>query len=566
VSRALRGVPASGGAVSGPVFLIKKLKLPAGKGNNSGSPAHEHARLKKALKEAAVQLDELVERVETEIGPEEAEIFRVQAAFTSDPALIQKAEEEIERGHPAETAITEAFQSFKNQFEQSSSEVIAARAADLDDVRDRILGVLVGRSSGSPSPQVPSVVVAMELTPSQTAELPADMVLAIATETGTTASHATILARALGVPAVVGVDGLVTAVNSANELAIDGNEGVVYVDPDAATRRRIAVAASEAEERRQRLAQLRPVPAVTTDGRRVELAANIGSLSDLEPAVAAGAEGSGLVRTEFLVQGRDRPPSVEEQAHIYGQILAAFPDHRVVFRTLDVGADKPLPFIDRPAEANPALGVRGIRLGLSESNLLHDQLRAIVRACRDGPGAGAVMFPMVTLPTEVTQARQILTTLISEENGPDLEVGAMVETPIAALSAARLARRLDFLSVGSNDLLQYLFAADRLQSELAGLPDIFDPAVLTLLKGVVAAAHSEHAWVGVCGEAAGTVEGAAVFVGLGFDELSMAPNLIPEVKQALLDAKAADLEEAVHRAMSAEDAAEARQIVRSALP
>jgi phosphoenolpyruvate-protein phosphotransferase len=566
VSRILRGVPASAGAVSGAVYLIETLDLLNESRANSKSPHYEDVRLHKALEEAAAELDELAQRVEAEIGPDEAGIFLAQAAFTSDPVLIRKAEEQIAQGRSAETAVTEAFHSFRRQLEQSSNEAIAARAVDLADVSDRVVGILVGRPADSPTPQVPSVVVAMELTPSQTAELPAEMVLGIATETGTTTSHATILARALGVPAVVGARGLVAAARSANELAIDGNEGLVFVDPDPATRRRIATLASQSEARRRQLTALRSVPTVTTDGRRVELAANIGSLSDLEPAVVAGAEGCGLVRTEFLVHGRNRAPSVEEQTRIYGEILAAFPNHRVVFRTLDVGADKPLPFIDQPAEANPALGVRGIRLGLLESNLLQDQLRAIVRACRDVPGRGAVMFPMVTVPTEVDEARQILTSLIAEEDGPTVDVGAMVETPMAALGAARLAHRLDFLSVGSNDLLQYLFAADRLHSELAGLPDIFDPAVLTLLKGVAVAAHSEHAWVGVCGEAAGTVEGAALFVGLGFDELSMVPTVIPEVKQALLHAKASELEEAVHRAMSAEDGAEARQIVRSALP
>lgn len=564
----IRGVAAAPGVAVGPVFIVEMEKASEEGHEPAGSPSEEGDRLYAALEKAAEQLDELARQVETKIGPEESGIFLAQAAFASDPTLIQRAEEAIAGGLSAETGVTQAFQTFRQQLEASSSERLAARVTDLDDVRDRVIGILTGRPIGATGPNVPSVVVAAELTPSETAGLPARMVLAIATERGTETSHAAILARGLGVPSVVGAEGLLTAARTAAEMAVDGTHGEVFVDPDPETRRRLEEAAVDREKRRRELAGLRWVPGATRDGRHVELAANIGSLSELESASQAGAEGCGLVRTEFLFQDRTDRPSVDEQVVVYRQILSAFPDHRVVFRTLDIGADKPLPFIPRPLEANPALGVRGIRLGLHQPDLLNDQLRAITRACRESPGRGAVMFPMVTRTAEIDESLAMLVA-VAEEEGFDmqrLEVGAMVETPVAALIAGRLAWRLDFVSVGTNDLLQYLFAADRLQTELADLPDLFEPAVLRLLSEMVTDAHAAKAWVGVCGEAAGTITGAAALVGLGCDELSMAPSAIPEVKDALRQVTAPDLEEAVDRAMRAEGPAEARQIMDAALP
>jgi phosphoenolpyruvate-protein phosphotransferase len=560
----IQGVAASPGVAVGPVFLIDRQE-PAEPQESGGSPVEERARMHGALEMAADQLRELAQRVETEIGADEAGIFVAQAAFAADPALIRAGEEGIDAGLSAESGVAEAFDGFRQRLARSSNESLAARVDDLDDVRDRVIGILTGRADAVSSPTVPSVVVAGTLTPSQTAGFNQEMVLAIVTESGTSTSHAAILARALGIPCVVGAKGLLAATRSTEEVAVDGTEGEVFVDPDPDIRRHIDESAATARERQEELTGLRSSPGVTADGRRVELAANIGSLSDLQSAVDAGAEGCGLVRSEFLFQDRADAPTVDEQVEVYRRILSEFPDHRVVFRTLDIGADKPLPFISRPPEANPALGVRGIRLGLDRPDLLTDQLRAIVRACRESSARGAVMFPMVARQTEIDESLVIVEALAKAE-GLDLrqfEVGAMIETPVAALIAGRLAQRLDFVSVGTNDLLQYLFAADRLQADLADLPDLFEPAVLRLLSGLVADVHAAGAWVGVCGEAAGTLAGAAAFVGLGFDELSMAPRLIPEVKDALRRVTAADLEAAVGGAMALDDAVAARRTVES---
>lgn len=565
MTKPLRGLAVAPGLAVGPVFLVESASGEIAA--VAGSPDEERERMHAALDEAAEEIRELACRVEVELGADEAGIFVAQAAFASDPALIRMAEDGIAAGESAEQSVSEAFQVFRRRLQESSSEYLAARAADLDDVRNRVVRVLAGRAAGPEAPSVPSVIVASELTPSYTAGLPAQKVVAIATERGTATSHAAILARARGIPCVVGVVGLMTVARGATHIAVDGTRGRVVPDPDEATRKQFEREADEASERREELRSLRSVAAVTVDGRRVEMAANVSSLSDLEVAVEVGAEGSGLVRTEFLFQDRTEPPSVDEQVDVYRRILETFPDQRVVFRTLDAGADKPLPFLPRPAEVNPDLGVRGIRLGLDRPALLEDQLRAIIRAGRDSVARVGVMFPMVTTASEIDEVLTVVTRVAADEDfdTAQMEIGAMVEIPVAALTVGRLARRLDFVSVGTNDLLQYLFAADRRQAQLADLPDLFEPAVLRLLGQLVDDAHSAGAWVGVCGESAGTVTGAIAFVGLRCDELSMAPNAIPEVKEALRRLRASDVDHAVRQAMVAPDAVEARQRVQSLL-
>jgi phosphotransferase system enzyme I (PtsI) len=304
----------------------------------------------------------------------------------------------------------------------------------------------------------------------------------------------------------------------------------------------------------------------------VELAANIGSIDHIPAAVEAGGQGSGLVRTEFLFIGRVTAPTVEEQTKVYAEILRGFPGHRVVFRTMDVGADKPLPFVERDPEENPALGLRGIRLSLRSPDLFRDQLRALVRARADvaGEEAGrlAIMFPLVATAGELEAARGVLRG-VADEDGVDLEgieVGVMIEVPSGALGAARLARHADFFSIGTNDLIQYLFAVDRLNGAVADIGDVLEPDVLTLIGSVVEAGHANEAWVGVCGEAAGDPTVAGALVGLGVDELSMTKVAIPEVKDALRRLTRDECREAVHAAIAgAADAAGSRTILEERL-
>lgn len=574
MSTRLEGRGAAPGAALAPGFVLTDDaiaidELPA---ERTGDPEEEIARLTEALARAETELRALAERVEASAGESEAEIFEAHAEFAADPELASLARQRIEEGASAERAVTEAFQTFRELLAASESEYLAARAEDLDDVRDRVLRTLLGTTASGDVPSERSVIVATALTPSQTASIPREVIAAIVTETGSPTSHAAILARALGIPAVIGCAGAVAGIQPGTEVAIDGRTGDVIVSPEPDERAAVESRIAEEAARRDLLASLRDQPGGTADGFRVELAANIGSREDLAPAIEAGAEGSGLVRTEFLFLERSTAPTVEEQAAFYADVLRAFPSHRVVFRTLDVGADKPLAFVERDPEENPALGLRGIRLSLRRPDLFRDQLRALLRARErvEGEEAGrlAIMFPLVSTVGELVRAREILVDVAREE-GADLagvEVGVMVEVPSAAISAARIAEHADFFSIGTNDLLQYLFAVDRLNGEVADLADAFEPDVLALIGRIVEAGHAAGAWVGVCGEAAGDPAIAAAFVGLGVDELSMTRLAIPEVKDALRRLTSEACRAAAAAAIDrAANGAEARRILEDLL-
>ena len=573
MSTVLSGRAAAPGAVLAPAFVVASppalTDLPR---TASGTSEEERTRLHGALDRAEAELEELARSVGTAVGSEEGEIFEAQAEFAADPELRRIASESVGADSSAERAVVEAFGAFRELLAASESEYLAARVADLDDVRDRVVRILLGLSTAGERPDGRSVIVARELTPSQTASIPAETIAGIVTETGSPTSHAAILARALGIPAVVACEGVFAATRPGIDVAIDGRAGEVIVDPDPSERETIERRHEQEERRREDLAALRDEPGRTADGRHVELAANIGAIDHIPAAVEAGGEGSGLVRTEFLFLRRVTPPSVEEQTKVYADILRGFPGQRVVFRTLDVGADKPLPFVARDTEQKPPSGRRGIRLGLRRPALFRDQLRALLRTSSEvaGEDAGrlAVMFPLVSEPAELAAAREAFLKVAEEEgvaaNG--IEVGVMIEVPSAALAASRLARHADFFSIGTNDLIQYLFAVDRLNAAVADIGDVLDPDVLALIARVVGAAHANGAWVGVCGEAAGDPTVAAALVGLGVDELSMTRVSIPEVKDALRRLTSDACAQAVRITIAeASDAAASRRILEARL-
>jgi len=558
----LTGRPAAPGAAFAPAFVLSAeppADLPVAP---SGTEDEEVSRLKVALQRAEWELRELAQTVQATAGADEAAIFEAHAEFAADPELDRMAAEAIRSGASAERAVVEAFGTFRQLLAASDSEYLAARVDDLDDVTDRVVRILLGRASGGDAPRARSVIVAHELTPSQTASFPLDVIAGIVTETGSPTSHAAILARALGIPAVVSCPGLISALRDGeHQLGVDGRVGIVLVDPDPSERDAILRQMSEEDRRRDQLLALRDLRGQTADGHRVELAANIAAIQHLPAAIEAGAEGSGLVRTEFLFLGRADAPSVEEQVAFYAEVLRAFPGQRVVFRTMDVGADKPLPFVERDPEENPALGLRGIRLSLRRPQLFRDQLRALLRAGTSGSGDGggrlAIMFPLVSTVAELLEARTILNE-IADEEGFDLseiEIGVMIEVPSAALNADAFAEHAQFFSIGTNDLLQYLFAADRLNGAVADLGDVLDPLVLSVIRDVAEAAHRHGAWVGVCGEAAGDPTVAAALVGIGVDELSMTRVAIPEVKDTLRRVTVDQCAQAVREALAqAQDA------------
>jgi phosphoenolpyruvate-protein phosphotransferase len=568
----LAGRPAAPGAAIAPAFVLAPVApIVDGITNERAHPAaDEVGRLRAALDRAETELRDLARTVETTAGAEEAEIFEAHAEFAADPELVRIASDAIEAGASAERGVVDAFEAFRSLLVASESEYLSARATDLDDVRDRVLRILLGRVTQGDAPDTTSVIVAHELTPSQTAGIPVDVIAGIATETGSPTSHAAILARALAVPAVVSVPGLLGAVRGGVDVAIDGRAGSVVVDPGADDRHAIEHRAGDEERRRDQLAALRDRPGMTADGHRVELAANIGSIEHIPMALDAGSEGCGLVRTEFLFLDRATAPTVDEQTKSYAEVLRSFPGRRVVFRTLDVGADKPLLFVERDVEENPALGLRGIRLSLRRPELFRDQLRALLHARLDAGDAArlAIMFPLVATAAELVAARITLRAVADEERITldGVEVGVMIEVPSAAIGARRLAAHADFLSIGTNDLIQYLFAVDRLNGGVADIGDVLEPDVLSLIGSVIDAGHQNDAWVGVCGEASGDPTTAAALVGLGIDELSMTRVAIPEVKDAIRRVTLDECSDAVRAAIAeAADAVEARGILKERL-
>lgn len=564
----LTGQGAAPGVAIARPFTVAPPATAAPDPGPTGPPDLEKARLREALAQAAAELHGLAEQMRVAAGGD-ADIFEAHAAFAEDPELADQAGSLIDAGQSAIAAVAGAFAAFRELLAASGNEYLAARAADLDDVAARVVAILSGTSRAVDLPDEPCIVVARELTPSQTAEMPRERIAAIATETGSPTSHAAILARTLGIPAVVGVGGLLTLVEGATTVAVDGRTGEVLIDPDDDVVQLIAARSASEAARRAELAEARHEPGATADGVRVELVANVAGRRELADAVAAGAEGSGLVRTELLFQDRRTEPTVDEQHGYYLEVLQAFGGQRVVFRTLDIGADKPMPFVAREDEPNPALGLRGIRLSLRRPKLFENQLRALVRAHRDRPvpGPTGIMFPLVSRVEEVQAACSELRR-VADDEGIDragIEVGVMIEVPSAALAADRIAPLVDFMSIGTNDLLQYLYAVDRLVAEVAELVEVCEPVVLDLIAQVTAAADRHGAWVGVCGETASDPEVAGALVGLGVRELSMVTGALGEVKALLRRHDLATLQAAALAARAAPDAATARRALQDGL-
>ncbi len=518
---------------------------------------------------AEAQLEALAARIRDAGRPDDAGIFEAQAVLATDPTIVDEALAHVAAGADPATAVVAAATEAAMAIAGLGDELLAARAADVRDVGARIARILRGETLALPDR--PVIAVADDLPPSVTAEIPAAFLLGIALAGGSRTAHAVILARGLGIPCVVGCAGLVEAVDAASgegatvEIALDGEAGLVLIDPDDAARAALRERAKALAERRAHAAAARGRPGATADGTRVLLVANIGSPDDAARALEAGAEGVGLFRTEFLFMQRQAPPAEEEQVAAYRRAFEAFgPARPVVVRLADIGGDKGIPYLGLPAEANPFLGVRAIRLAYREPELLRTQLRAIWRA---GGLAGVVphvMAPMVATLEDV----DLLDALRDEARAAVLAAGhpcaagmvtgIMVEIPAAALLAPELARRVAFFSIGTNDLTQYIMAADRGNAALGRFQDALHPAVLRAIAGVVAGADAAGIPVAVCGELAGDPAGALVLVGLGVDELSADAGSLDEVRGALATSSRGELEELARAALAAPDAAAVR--------
>jgi phosphoenolpyruvate-protein phosphotransferase len=546
----LTGLAAVPGIAVGPAWVWRGVT--GGSGNANGS---RHAiPLREAAALAGDELTELAERLRSRGREDDAAILEAQALMAADAALLADAQGRIDRGATTEGAIVAAGEQFAETLEALDDPILSARAADVRDVSARIARIATGRVVEMPA--VPSIAIADDLPPSITAEIPDGLLLGIALAGSSPTAHAAILARSRGIPAVVAIRGLGDALGSAASpgvVAIDGETGQVLLDPTADTLAELDRRVADRRGRADRAAALRGHPARAQDGRAAAILANIGSTADAHRALELGAEGVGLFRTEFLFLGRDRAPSEDEQAAAYREVFEAFgPDRPVVVRLLDIGGDKEVPYLGLAAEPNPFLGVRGIRLARVARDLFVGQVRAILRAAAQAAVTPSIMAPMVATEADV----ELLLDLVSEAGtslrgttAPSPRVGIMVEVPSAVFLAAELARRVAFFSIGTNDLTQYILAADRSNGAVADYQDALQPAVVRAIGSIVDAAHAANVDVAVCGELAGRPDGALVLVGLGVDELSMDARSMDDVRLAITEASAADLDARLRAAL-----------------
>jgi len=566
----LRGIPASEGIAVAPAFLYQPPALEVEQRTVSDVEA-EVTRMHKALDQARDELTELQAKV-AERDEHVARIFEFQRMMLEDRTLVDGIAEEIRQAAcNAEVAVQQVIREWVTRFEEMEDALMRLRAADVRDVGNRVVRILLGleeERSLSTLPE-PVIVVARDLTPSDTARLDRAMVQGMCTATGGATSHIAILARMWNIPAVVGLGNPLLQVPDGALLALDGEAGVVEVEPSPEV-------VQIYQERKEQRAALRAEalqkveePAVTQNGQRVEVVANVGDVTSAREALAQGAEGIGLLRTEFLYLDRPTLPDEDEQFSAYKAIAEVMGKRPVIVRTMDVGADKPLPAIPRPAEANPALGVRAVRLARHHPDLLLVQLRAILRA---GVGHNLkIMFPMIVTLDEVRWVKGLLRQAQEElaaagvEHVHQIETGIMVETPAAAVVADVLAKEVDFFSIGTNDLTQYTLAADRVNEQLGDLYRPLDPAVLRLIAQVIDAAHAEGKWVGLCGELAGQRTAIPVLLGLGLDEFSMTPTAIPVAKQVIRSLSVGEAREVAKHALSLSTALEVTDYLGSVL-
>nr|WP_305123212.1 phosphoenolpyruvate--protein phosphotransferase [Roseomonas sp. GC11] len=553
---AIAGLPASPGVAIGVLHRFRSEA--AGYAATSSDPQGEAAALEAALEEARAELRSVAASMAQRVGEKNAAIFAAHEELLEDPELLAEARAAIAAGASAPAGWMQAAEGRAAALAGMGDALLAARATDMKDVARRVLRHLVGGGEAVAVLPQDAIVVAEDLTPSETANLDPTRVVGLVTAAGGPTAHTAILARALGIPAVVAAGAKVLELADGTPAVLDGDRGRLLPEPDAEALARARAAREAGAIRAEAARQAAFRPAVTRDGHRVEIAANVRRPEEAIEAVAAGAEGTGLVRSEFLFDDRAEPPTEEEQYDLYRRLAEGFGGLPVVLRTLDAGGDKPLRFVHHPVEANPFLGLRGLRLSLAEPALFRTQIRAALRAARHGDLR--IMLPMVDGLADLRAARAIIEAERAALRCPPVEVGIMVEVPSAAVMADQLAREADFFSIGTNDLTQYTLAVDRLHPTMGARSDALDPAVLRLIEMTVKAAHARGRWVGVCGNMAADPMAAPILVGLGVDELSVSIPNVAALKAQIREFSMAEAESVARAALHCATAAEVRAL------
>ncbi|XXM73325.1 phosphoenolpyruvate--protein phosphotransferase [Lysinibacillus sphaericus] len=531
MSSILKGIAASNGIAIAKAYRLVEPDLNFEK-KSVENAEEEVARFQNAISTSKSELEAIRDKAREDLGEDKAQIFEAHLLVLSDPELLTPIEDKVKtESVNAEFALKETANMFVNMFESMDNEYMKERAADIRDVTKRVLSHLLGVQIANPSMVTEEVIViAEDLTPSDTAQLNRQFVKGFTTDIGGRTSHSAIMARSMEIPAVVGTKSITSSVENGDLVIVDGLNGEVHINPTPEVIEEYKREHARYEEQKAEWAKLVNEPTVSKDGQHVELAANIGTPKDLEGVRNNGGEGVGLYRTEFLYMGRDELPTEDEQYEAYKAVLEGMEGKPVVVRTLDIGGDKELPYLNLPKEMNPFLGYRAIRLCLDEQDIFRTQLRALLKA--SPYGNLKIMFPMISNLQEFREAKAILEEekKALQENGTKvadrIEVGIMVEIPSTAVMADVFAKEVDFFSIGTNDLIQYTMAADRMNERVSYLYQPYNPAILRLVKMVIDAAHKEGKWAGMCGEMAGDEIAVPILLGLGLDEFSMSATSI----------------------------------------
>lgn len=568
----ITGIPASPGIVFGKALVLKEEKIVLDTQKISEDQVEAEVARFYAGREAAVeQLNSIHQRALKSLGEEKAAIFEGHLMILEDEEL---EEEIIDYLHSnkvnASVAASKIIDQQVEMLSEIDDEYLKERAGDIRDIGNRLIKNILGMhivDLGDITEE--SILVAYDLTPSETAQLNLEKVLGFITDIGGRTSHTSIMARSLELPAIVGTNDVTARVNTGDYLILDAVNNRVYVNPTQAEIDELKTLEAKLAEEKAELAKLKDLPAVTLDGHKVDVVANIGTIRDCEGAHRNGAEGVGLYRTEFLFMDRDQLPSEEEQFIAYKEVVEAMEGRLVVLRTMDIGGDKELPYLNLPKEMNPFLGWRAVRIALDRREILHAQLRAVLRA--SAFGKLAVMFPMIISVEEIRELKSVLETLKAELRAEgkafdeNIQVGVMVETPSAAVNAKFLAKEVDFFSIGTNDLTQYTLAVDRGNELISHLYNPMSPSVLGLIKQVIDASHAEGKWTGMCGELAGDERATLLLLGMGLDEFSMSAISVPRIKKLIRHVNYQEVKALADEVLQKPTSAEIEQLIQAFL-